>query len=154
MKRKALAQWTGALRNGQGIITTESRVLSRSPYSFHTRFENEPGTNPEELIAAAHAGCFSMALSLELEKRQLLPISIQTEASVNLEKGSEGFAVTAIHLMVTASVPGATEEQFLDAAEAAKIGCPISKLLNTSITMDADLVTEAADRSSALGLSS
>jgi osmotically inducible protein OsmC len=145
----------GGLKNGQGILTTESRVLSKAPYSFHTRFEQGKGTNPEELIAAAHAGCFSMALSHELEQMQLRPQSIQTEALVNLEKNAEGYSVNAVHLRVAASVPGATEEQFQQAAEIAKAGCPISKLLKAKITLETDLLLEVQDRAALeLGISS
>jgi osmotically inducible protein OsmC len=115
-------------------------VLSQTPYSFRTRFEGEKGTNPEELIAAAHAGCFSMAFSMILGLAGMTPDKIETEATVTLEKVGDGFAVTASHLDVKAQIPGATEESFQDAAQKAKAGCPISKLLNAKITMDAKLV--------------
>jgi osmotically inducible protein OsmC len=139
MKRKASARWQGALQSGQGVISTGSGVLSETQYSFSTRFENGAGTNPEELIAAAHAGCFSMALSGQLGKADLTPESIETTATVTLDKTDAGFTITEVHLDVTARVPGATEEAFRTAADNAKIGCPISRLLMTKITMDAKL---------------
>lgn len=145
MKRNASAIWQGPLKNGNGKLTTDSQVLSGIPYSFKTRFENEKGTNPEELVGAAHAGCFSMALSGELEKMQLTPDSIETRASVNLEKLAEGWAVTGIHLQVSARVPGASQSDFQKAAEIAKANCPISKLLKAEITMDASLKLAEAD---------
>ena len=139
MKRKASARWQGALQTGQGVISTASGVLSETQYSFSTRFENGAGTNPEELIAAAHAGCFSMALSGQLGKADLTPESIETTATVTLDKTDAGFTITEVHLDVTARVPGATEEAFRTAADNAKIGCPVSRLLMTKITMDAKL---------------
>ena len=140
MKRKASAVWKGGLKDGKGIVSTESGVLSQSPYSFSTRFENEKGTNPEELIGAAHAGCFSMALSMILGQAGMTAERIETEATITLEQQGEGFAVTASHLDAKATLPGADEAAFKDAAEKAKAGCPISKLLNAKITMDARLV--------------
>ncbi len=140
MKHKASAIWTGGLKDGKGALTSESGVLSQTPYSFRTRFEDEKGTNPEELIAAAHAGCFSMAFSMILGLAGMTPDKIETEATVTLEKVGDGFAVTSSHLDVKAKIPGATEESFQDAAQKAKAGCPISKLLNAKITMDAKLV--------------
>ena len=139
MKRKASARWQGALQDGKGTISTASGTLSDAQYSFSTRFENGTGTNPEELIAAAHAGCFSMALSGQLGKADMKPESIETTATVTLEKTDAGFTITEVHLDVTARVPGATEEAFKTAADNAKIGCPISRLLMTKITMDARL---------------
>ena len=139
MKRKASAQWQGDLKGGKGTISSDSGVLSDVRYSFTTRFENEKGTNPEELIAAAHAGCFSMALSAELGKASLTPESIRTTATVSLDKLDTGWTVTESHLEVTAKVPGASQEAFLNAARAAETGCPISKLLKAKITMDAKL---------------
>lgn len=139
MKRSASAEWNGAIKDGRGRISTESGVLSETQYSFSTRFEEGKGTNPEELIAAAHAGCFSMALSGQLGAAQLEPKSIRTKATVTLEKQEGGFAVTAVHLDVEADIPGADEDAFTNAANAAKVGCPISKLLNAKITMDARL---------------
>ena len=140
MKRKASAVWKGSLKEGKGTVSTESGVLSQSPYSFCTRFENEKGTNPEELIGAAHAGCFSMALSMILGQAGITPEKIETEATITLEEQGGGFAVTASHLDVKATIPGGDEAAFKDAAEKAKAGCPISKLLNAKITMDARLV--------------
>ena len=139
MKRKAKAVWNGGLIDGKGIISTASGVLDKSQYSFKTRFENGIGTNPEELIGAAHAGCFSMALSNELGNMGFKPDTINTEAIVNFEKTDEGFTVTEIKLNVSAKVPGISEDDFMKAANNAKIGCPISRLLNTKITMDAKL---------------
>src|SRR5919202_4418009 len=121
MKRKASARWQGALQGGKGTISTASGVLSDTQYSFSTRFENGAGTNPEELIAAAHAGCFSMALSGQLGKQNLTPESVETTATVTLEKVDAGFTVTEVHLDVTARVPGATAEDFQTAADNAKI---------------------------------
>lgn len=140
MLRKASAVWSGGLKDGNGSISTDSGVLSETQYSFSTRFENGIGTNPEELIAAAHAGCFSMALSGQLGAAGLTADSINATASVRLEKLESGFAVTSVHLEVRAKVPGADEAAFATAAGNAKAGCPISKLLNAEITMDAALV--------------
>ena len=139
MKRKASAVWRGSLKDGKGTISTDSGVLKDSQYSFCTRFENAAGTNPEELIAAAHAGCFSMALSAELGKANITPESILTTATITMEKTDAGFTVTASHLDVTAKIPGASKEAFDTAAANAKSGCPISRLLNAKITMDAKL---------------
>jgi osmotically inducible protein OsmC len=137
MKRKASAVWKGGLKDGKGTVSTESGVLSNNPYSFSTRFENEKGTNPEELIAAAHAGCFSMALSAELGKAGLTPQSISTTATITLEMLEGGPTVTSSHLETVAKIPGAKKEAFETAANAAKAGCPISRLLNTRISLDA-----------------
>jgi osmotically inducible protein OsmC len=139
MKRRASAAWNGGLKDGKGTISTDSGVLSDSQYSFTTRFEEGKGTNPEELIAAAHAGCFSMALSGQLEKDGLKAESINTTATVTLEKTDEGFTVTEVQLGVSATVPGADTVSFEKAANSAKEGCPISRLLNAKITMDAKL---------------
>lgn len=139
MKRKASAVWTGGLKDGKGTISTDSGVLSSAQYSFGTRFENGVGTNPEELIAAAHAGCFSMALSGQLGAAGLTATSIRTSATVTLEKTEAGFTVTASHLEVVAAIPGASREAFETAAGNAKAGCPISRLLNAAITLDARL---------------
>ncbi|HEX8160691.1 MAG TPA: OsmC family protein [Pyrinomonadaceae bacterium] len=144
MKRKASARWEGAIQNGRGTISTDSGTLSQAQYSFSTRFENGVGTNPEELIAAAHAGCFSMALSGQLGKADLTPESIETTATVTLDKTDAGWTVTEVHLDVTARVPGATEEAFNTAADNAKLGCPISRVLIAKITMDARLADAAA----------
>ncbi len=139
MKRSASAEWKGDLKSGKGTISTESGVLSDSQYSFKTRFEEGKGTNPEELVAAAHAGCFSMALSLELANFDLTADSIKTTAAVTLEKTDQGFAVTKVHLDLKAKIPGADNDTFQKAADNAKKGCPISKLLNAEITLDAVL---------------
>jgi osmotically inducible protein OsmC len=139
MKRSGSAVWNGSLREGQGTVSTESGVLSETQYSFSTRFEDGQGTNPEELIAAAHAGCFSMALSGQLGQAGLTPESINTTAAVTLEKTDAGFTITAVHLDVTANVPGADQAAFETAANNAKAGCPVSRLLNAEITMDARL---------------
>jgi osmotically inducible protein OsmC len=139
MQRTATAEWRGNLKDGKGQISTESGVLAKSQYSFGTRFENGIGTNPEELIAAAHAGCFSMALSAQLGGAGLVPDKINTTVVVTMEKQDDGWTVTASHLEVTATIPGATAEVFETLAQEAKSGCPISKLLNATITMDAKL---------------
>jgi peroxiredoxin, OsmC subfamily len=139
MKRKASAVWRGGLKDGRGTISTDSGVLSDTQYSFSTRFEEGKGTNPEELIAAAHAGCFSMALSGQLGNAGLTAESINTTASVTLEKTDAGFTITAVHLDVTAKIPGAEQQAFDTAANNAKAGCPISRLLKAQITMEARL---------------
>ncbi len=144
MQRKGSAVWTGGLKDGKGTVSSASGVLKDTQYSFSTRFENGIGTNPEELIAAAHAGCFSMALSAQLGNDNLKPERIETTATVTLEKQDSGFAITTVHLDVTARIPGASQEAFLKSAGAAKAGCPVSKLLNAKITMDAKLVSERA----------
>ncbi|MGH8657275.1 MAG: OsmC family protein [Gammaproteobacteria bacterium] len=139
MKRKASAVWQGGLKDGKGTISTDSGVLSNTQYSFSTRFENGIGTNPEELIAAAHAGCFSMALSGQLGNAGLVAEGINTTAAVTLEKTDAGFTVTEVHLDVRARIPGASQEVFATAANNAKTGCPISRLLNATITMESKL---------------
>ena len=139
MKRSASAIWQGGLKDGKGSVSTESDVLAQTPYSFGTRFEGQRGTNPEELIAAAHAGCFSMALSAKLGKASLIPESIRTQATLTMDRLESGWTVTLIHLDVTARIPSADAAKFEAAANAAKAGCPISRLLNTKITMDAKL---------------
>ncbi|MEP4548307.1 MAG: OsmC family protein [Saccharospirillum sp.] len=138
-KRHASAHWQGGLKDGKGTVSTESGVLDKQQYSFGTRFENGKGTNPEELIGAAHAGCYSMALSMILGEKDLTADSIDTKADVTLEEVEGGFAVTAVHLTLKASIPGADEKTFKEAAEAAKQGCPISKLLKADITLNASL---------------
>ena len=140
MKRKASALWKGGLKDGNGTVSTGSGVLSNTPYSFSTRFEDQPGTNPEELIAAAHAGCFTMALSGQLGNRNMTAENIQTTATLTMDKLEAGWTVTEIHLEVAAKIPGADPAKFEEAANAAKTGCPISRLLNTRITMQAKLV--------------
>src|SRR5579864_855630 len=137
MQRKASAVWQGNLKGGKGTISTASGVLSNTQYSFSTRFENGVGTNPEELIAAAHAGCFAMAFSSELGKVGLKPESISVTATVTLEMLPTGPTVTESHLDVTVIVPGADKAKVLEIANAAKAGCPISRLLNAKVTMDA-----------------
>jgi osmotically inducible protein OsmC len=144
MVRKASAVWNGSLKEGKGTISTDSKVLSNAQYSFSTRFENGIGTNPEELIAAAHAGCFSMALSAQLGTAGITPDSIETTAAVTLEKTDAGFTVTKVHLDVAAKIPGANAAAFDKAAQDAKAGCPISRLLKAEITMSARLVGERA----------
>ncbi len=139
MKRTAKAQWKGDLKAGLGIISTESGTLSNAQYSFKTRFESGTGTNPEELLAAAHAGCFSMALSLMLAQEGLTADSIDTTCAITLDKEGEGFAIKQSHLTLSAKVPNATQEVFQRATQAAKEGCPVSKLFDTEITLDAKL---------------
>jgi len=139
MKRKASAQWQGDLKTGKGSVSTESGVLENAAYSFTTRFENGKGTNPEELIAAAHAGCFTMALSAELGKANLVPESLSTTATVTMEKLDSGWTITESHLEVAGKVPGSSADAFRKAAEAAETGCPISRLLKARITLDAKL---------------
>jgi osmotically inducible protein OsmC len=139
MQRKASAVWKGGLKDGKGTISATSGVLSNTPYSFSTRFENTPGTNPEELIAAAHAGCFSMALSAQLGNAGFTPESINTTATLSLEKLESGFTITTVHLDVVGRVPKADNAAFQKAAENAKSGCPVSKVLNAKITMSAKL---------------
>jgi osmotically inducible protein OsmC len=139
MKRKATAEWHGGLKDGKGEISTDSGVLSKAQYSFGTRFEQGIGTNPEELIAAAHAGCFAMALSAQLGEAKMVAESINATATVTLEKLESGWTVTESHLDVTARIPGANRDAFETAAQNAKAGCPISKLLKANITMDAKL---------------
>ena len=141
MKRSASAHWEGGLKDGKGTVSTESGVLSGTQYSFGTRFENGKGTNPEELIGAAHAGCFSMALSGQLGNAGMIAQSIDTTATVTFEKLEAGFTVTEVHLKLVAKIPGADKAAFETAANNAKTGCPISRLLNTKITLDAQLIS-------------
>jgi lipoyl-dependent peroxiredoxin len=139
IRRKASAEWRGGLKDGKGTITSGSGVLDQTQYSFGTRFEEGKGTNPEELVAAAHAGCFAMAFSAQLGEAGLTPESVRTEATVTLDKQADGFAVTSSHLVLRAKIPGADQAAFDKAAQAAKAGCPISKLLKAEITLDAAL---------------
>ncbi|MDR3427238.1 MULTISPECIES: OsmC family protein [Silvimonas] len=139
MQKSGSAKWQGAIKDGIGSISTQSGVLNDAPYGFKARFEGGPGTNPEELIGAAHAGCFSMALSLQLGEAGMVADSIATKATVTLDKDDSGFTITAVHLDVVVKIPGASQEAFEKAANAAKAGCPVSKLLNAKITMDARL---------------
>jgi len=139
MERKGSAVWQGDLKGGKGTVSTGSGLLKDAQYSFSTRFEQGVGTNPEELIAAAHAGCFSMALSAQLGEAKLTPESVRTTATVTLERTDAGFTVTKVHLDVAAKVPGASPAAFEKAAANAKAGCPISRLLNAAISMTARL---------------
>jgi lipoyl-dependent peroxiredoxin len=139
MKRTASARWQGDLKSGKGTVSTESGVLSQTQYSFGTRFENGKGTNPEELIAAAHAGCFTMALSAQLGEAGLVAEKLETTASVTFDKLEAGWTVTQIHLEVRGHIPKSDAAAWEKATQAAKTGCPISRLLNTTITMDAKL---------------
>jgi osmotically inducible protein OsmC len=144
MQRKAAAVWKNGLKSGNGMISTDSKVLTHAAYSFGTRFENIAGTNPEELVAAAHAACFSMALSAELEKKGIHSNSVNTNATAVLEKLSEGWRVTEMRLEVMADIPNISAEAFENATNEAKDNCPISRLLNTKITMNAKLKQKAA----------
>ncbi len=143
MKRTGSAVWNGGLKDGKGTISTQSGVLANAQYSFGTRFEEGKGTNPEELIGAAHAGCFSMALSGQLENAGLKAESIRTTATVRMEKTDAGFTITAVHLDVSARIPNANQQAFETAANNAKAGCPVSRLLKAEITMDARLESGA-----------
>jgi osmotically inducible protein OsmC len=140
MVRKASAVWTGSLKEGKGTITTESGVVANTPYSFSTRFENAKGTNPEELIAAAHAGCFTMALAAQLGNAGITPQGLETSAAVTMEKLEAGWTITKVHLDVAARIPGGDKAAFETAANNAKAGCPISRLLKAEITMTAKLI--------------
>jgi len=141
MQRKASAHWVGGLKDGKGTISTQSGTLNQTQYSFSTRFENGVGTNPEELIAAAHAGCFSMALSAQLGNAGMTAESIDTNATLTMDKTDAGFTITAVHLDVKVKIPGADQAKFDEAAQNAKKGCPVSRVLNATITMDAQLVS-------------
>ena len=136
MKKTASAHWQGGIKDGKGTISTQSGALRDNPYGFNTRFEDQPGTNPEELIGAAHAGCFSMALSKELGDAGMIAESIDTKAQVTLEKVEGGFEISAVHLTLRAKIPGAERAAFEKAVEAAKTGCPVSKVLNATITLE------------------
>ncbi|TNF22994.1 MAG: OsmC family peroxiredoxin [Rhodobacteraceae bacterium] len=140
IKKSGSANWQGGLKDGTGTVSTESGVLDKVNYGFNKRFAGEAGSNPEELIAAAHASCYAMALSMVLGEAGFTAESISTKATVTLEEVDGGFAVTKSHLELEAKVPGASEEAFMEAANGAKVGCPISKLLNAEITLDAKLV--------------
>ena len=140
IKKTASAHWAGDLKTGIGSISTETGVLREAPYGFKARFEGGKGTNPEELIGAAHAGCFSMALSMILGEAGLTAESIDTTAEVTLDKQDDGFAITAVHLVLKAKVPGATQQQFDELTTKAKEGCPVSKVLKAEITLDATLL--------------
>lgn len=139
MDRNAKAQWKGDLKSGVGTLSSASGVLSNTPYSFKDRFEQGTGTNPEELLAAAHAGCFSMALSAELGKEKLKADSIETTCTITLDREGDGFAIKRSHLVLTAKIPGASQDAFNRATQAAKEGCPVSKLYDTEITLETKL---------------
>ena len=139
MNKFASAHWKGDIKKGKGTISTQSGALKEQPYGFNTRFEDEPGTNPEELIGAAHAGCFSMAFSLELGNAGYTADSIDTKAKVTLDKDGDGFSITKIHLDMNAKIPGIDDAEFQKIANGAKKGCPVSKVLNAEITLDAKL---------------
>ncbi|MES1260615.1 MAG: OsmC family protein [Acidobacteriota bacterium] len=141
MKRTAQAHWQGDLKNGAGNLTTASHTLKETSYSFQARFEDGKGTNPEELLAAAHAGCFTMALSAQLMQKGLTATSLDTECTITLEKKGDGFEITESHLELKAVIPGAAKEDFDAAVKAAETGCPVSKLYKTSITVTADLLS-------------
>jgi len=139
MQKSGSAVWQGSIKEGGGTISTQTGVLKEAPYGFKSRFEDGPATNPEELIGAAHAGCFSMALSLMLGNAGLTPDRIQTRADVTLDKDGEGFSITKVHLTVKAKIPGTDQAGFEKIAQQAKEGCPVSKVLNAAISMDATL---------------
>jgi osmotically inducible protein OsmC len=141
INRSGSAAWQGGIKDGKGSVSTESGALKAYPYGFASRFEGKPGTNPEELLAAAHAGCFTMALSLILGEAKLVAEQMDTSAKVTLEKVADGFSITAVHLTLKAKVPGADNAQFQELAAKAKAGCPVSKLFNTNITLDATLAS-------------
>ena len=139
LNRKGSAAWSGGIKDGKGSITTESGALNAYPYGFSSRFEGKPGTNPEELLGAAHAGCFTMALSLMLSEAGLKAEKLDTTAQVTLEQIGEGFSITAVRLTLVGKVPGTDAVTFIDLANKAKVGCPVSKVLNASVSLDARL---------------
>jgi osmotically inducible protein OsmC len=141
MQKSGSAKWQGGMKDGIGAISTQSGVLKDAPYGFKARFEGGPGTNPEELIGAAHAGCFTMALSMILGQANMVAQSIETKATVTLEQDAGGYSITAVHLDVAATIPGAEQSAFDQCTAAAKAGCPVSKLLKAPITMNATLTT-------------
>ncbi|WP_283811641.1 MULTISPECIES: OsmC family protein [unclassified Bradyrhizobium] len=141
MKTQGSAVWSGGIKDGKGAISTKSGALNAYPYGFASRFEGKPGTNPEELIGAAHAGCFTMALSLILGEAKLTAENMETTAEVTLDKVADGFAITAVHLTLRAKIPGADDKTFQELAAKAKAGCPVSKLLKAEISLDAALVS-------------
>ena len=140
MKKFGMAVWRGGIKDGKGAISTESGALTDYPYGFSSRFEGKPGTNPEELIGAAHAGCFTMALSLILGEAKLVAEQMDTKAEVTLDKIDDGFAITSVHLTLSAKIPGIDRRKFAELAEKAKSGCPVSKLMKVAITLDAALI--------------
>ncbi len=139
INRNASAEWSGGLKDGKGAISTESGALASYPYGFASRFEGQRGTNPEELLGAAHAGCFTMALSLILGEAGLTATRMETKAKVTLEQVEGGFAITAVHLTLRADIPGTDDAKFQELAATAKANCPVSKVLNAEITLDASL---------------
>lgn len=145
MERRAFADWRGTLRSGKGRISTQSGAVSQVAYSYGTRFEGDPGTNPEELIGVAHAACFTMALAGWLEKLGLRPENLHTDASVKFEKRGEAWSIVGIHLSTYGFVPGATDEKFREAAEEAKRTCPVSRVLNMEVTLEARLMAERGE---------
>ncbi|MFZ0588888.1 MAG: OsmC family protein [Bryobacteraceae bacterium] len=149
MKRTASAQWTGDLTTGGGTLSTATGVLSSTPYSYKSRFEQGSGTNPEELLAAAHAGCFTMALSLALGQAGMKPQSLETTCTITLEKRGEGFSITQSHLDLKAKVPGASKEAFENAVQQAKTNCPVSKLFSTEITLNSTLESQQSSEAAA-----
>jgi len=140
MKTSGSAVWTGGIKDGRGAISTASGALQAAPYGFSSRFEGKPGTNPEELIGAAHAGCFTMALSLILGEAGLTAEKMETKAEVTLDKVADGFSISAIHLDLQAKIPGADKAKFEELANKAKLGCPVSKLFNANITLTTTLL--------------
>lgn len=140
MKTHGSAVWSGGIKDGKGAISTQSGAMKDYPYGFASRFEGKPGTNPEELIGAAHAGCFTMALSLILGEAGLIAEKMDTKAEVTLDKVADGFSITAVHLTLQAKIPGADKATFDELTAKAKAGCPVSKLLNANITLDATLL--------------
>lgn len=140
--KQGSAVWEGSFKEGSGLISTESGAMKKAPYGVSARFEGQPGSNPEELIGAAHAACFSMALSLMLGEAGFEPASIETTAAIRLEKVGDGYAITSSHLSVHARVPGIDPDKFSEVATQAKAGCPVSKVLNAEITMDATLLAD------------
>ena len=141
IKRHGSAKWSGGIKDGKGAISAESGALKDYPYGFASRFEGKPGTNPEELLGAAHAGCFTMALSLILGEAKLTATQMDTTAEVTLEQVADGYAITGVHLTLRAKIPGADQAKFAELAAKAKAGCPVSKLFKTEITLDAALVS-------------
>lgn len=140
IKRSGSAAWQGGIKDGKGLLSTESGALFEYPYGFSSRFEGKKGSNPEELIAAAHAGCFTMAFSLMLSQKDLTAEHMETSAEVSLEQKDGGYSITTVHLTLKAKIPGATQEIFEELTQKAKAGCPVSKVLNADITLDATLL--------------
>ena len=138
--RRGSAEWSGGIKDGRGLISTESGALAKYPYGFASRFEGQKGSNPEELLGAAHAACFTMALSLELGNAKLTAEKLETTAKVTLEQVDAGYAITAVHLVLEGKVPGASQEQFAQLAAGAKANCPLSKVIKAEITLEARLV--------------